>query len=66
MGKNDKIVVAPCHTCKNYNGNFTCLAYPEGIPDAIKVRGSQHENVRKDQDNDIVFEENKAQTKSVF
>lgn len=58
MSKNSKkIVVPPCFTCKNYNGNYTCRAFPEGIPEDIK-NGAPHDKVRDDQTNDIVHELN--------
>lgn len=33
-----------------------CAAYPEGIPDVISYGSNPHLTVRRDQDNDIVFE----------
>jgi hypothetical protein len=33
-----------------------CAAYPDGIPDVIAYGKNKHKKIRKDQDNEIVFE----------
>ncbi|MFW6046751.1 MAG: hypothetical protein ACOCP4_03065 [Candidatus Woesearchaeota archaeon] len=54
--------------CKHYRGviqpdgtelseRFVCDAYPSGIPDDIAAGNDPHEQVREDQDNDIIYEE---------
>jgi hypothetical protein len=63
---------AKCFTrrCKHYIGVFqpdgtemterhVCAAFPERIPDEIAYGNDKHLNVRSDQKNNIVFEEEK-------
>jgi len=46
-----------CINCKNFNAKkFTCLAFPDGIPEAILTGESDHTEPLPEQDNDIVFE----------
>ena len=53
--------------CKYFTGVFqsdgtesterpACLAYPEGIPDEIAYGEDLHQEIRDDQDNDIIYE----------
>lgn len=32
----------PCYWCGNYKGKMKCRAYPDGIPEAIRLGGNQH------------------------
>lgn len=45
-----------CLQCKNYIGDFTCLAFPDGIPDKIVFETNKHDIPTNDQENEIVFE----------
>jgi len=48
------IRVALCNTCKHYNGDATCKAFPSGIPYKI-LEGADHFIPIKEQANDIVY-----------
>jgi hypothetical protein len=45
-----------CHRCKHYGGDMTCLAFPDGIPDAIMGQVVLHREPYPG-DNGVVFEE---------
>jgi hypothetical protein len=45
-----------CNDCKHYKGRFSCLAFPDGIPDVIKFNEFDHKNPYP-YDNGIRFEE---------
>ena len=47
-----------CGTCKHFRrDDFYCLAYPDGIPDELLLGEELHNDVRKDQTGDTIFEE---------
>ena len=47
-----------CGTCKHFRrDDFYCLAYPDGIPDELLLGEELHNEVRKDQTGDTIFEE---------
>ena len=46
-----------CNTCKNYENDFKCAAFPEGIPDKILFGEIKHNKPLPEQKNKIVFEE---------
>jgi len=51
-----------CLRCGHFKQNdvkikFTCKAYPKGIPAVILDGEEKHSTRRKDQTNDVVFEE---------
>lgn len=49
-----------CATCKHineWNGEYTCKAFPNGIPDQILNGENKHTKPTKSQENKIVFEE---------
>ena len=37
------ITVPQCHTCKHYNDDLTCAAFPEGVPSAILAGEVAHD-----------------------
>lgn len=43
-----------CNTCKHYNRDATCKAFPGGIPHSI-LEGDKHNIPLKEQSNDIVY-----------
>ncbi len=45
-----------CNICKNYMGDLTCQAFPDGIPDEILSGNNDHSKPLPEQGNDIVFE----------
>lgn len=45
-----------CSKCKNYFGDLTCQAFPEGIPEIILNGENPHREPLPNQDNTIVFE----------
>lgn len=48
-----------CHDCKHLHrivGQFTCDAFPEGIPFEIARDGNLHKTPLPGQQNDIIFE----------
>lgn len=45
-----------CNTCKYYNFNATCKAFPNGIPKVI-IDGGSHDEPLPHQGNDIIYEE---------
>lgn len=48
---------SPCGSCKhNQADDYYCSAYPDGIPDELLLRKVQHDQVRKDQTGNTVFE----------
>lgn len=48
-----------CNICKNYLGDLTCQAFPQGIPEEILNGENDHTKPLKEQLNDIVFEPEK-------
>ncbi len=46
-----------CVICKNYLGEITCLAFPDGIPQEILTGTGNHEKPLPNQGNNFVFEE---------
>lgn len=50
------MIILNCSNCKNYLGDNTCLAFPDGIPDEILNGDNDHSKPLPNQDNDIVFE----------
>lgn len=50
-------MIPACHNCKNYIDDLFCAAFPEGIPEEILIGENDHTKPLKDQENDIVFEE---------
>jgi hypothetical protein len=51
-----EILPIACDSCKNRISLTTCLAFPKGIPDDIKVWGSPHNTPTTSQANKIVWE----------
>lgn len=49
-----------CNICKNYLGDLTCQAFPNGIPNEILQGENNHSSPLPNQNNDIVFEPIKA------
>lgn len=48
-----------CIKCEHYNKdkdgfNFTCKAYPNGIPEDIRL-GKKHNKIRSDQKGNFIF-----------
>lgn len=52
-----------CYSCKNYIVGNKCLAFVDGIPKEIINGMNNHKKPLPNQGNDIVFEEEKEQTK---
>lgn len=52
-----RVYSSPCTRCKNNfdNEKFTCLAFPEGIPDKILEGSNKHVVPFEGQKNDIIF-----------
>lgn len=48
-----------CNICKNYLGDLTCQAFPNGIPNEILIGENDHSKPLPEQANDIVFEPEK-------
>ena len=47
-----------CASCKHFKReDFYCSAYPNGIPDELLLGEEHHNQVRKDQTGNTVFEE---------
>ena len=47
-----------CGSCKHFRkDDFYCPAYPDGIPDELLSGKKQHDQVRKDQTGNTIFEE---------
>lgn len=45
-----------CWDCKHFiPETYTCIAFPNGIPEEITENMNKHEKPLPDQDNDIVF-----------
>jgi hypothetical protein len=42
-----------CNTCKNYENDFKCAAFPEGIPDKILFGEIKHNKPLPEQKNKI-------------
>ena len=53
-----------CYMCANYMGDLACIAFPDRIPDEILFGINPHTKPFKDQDNDIVFEPRKKDSKN--
>lgn len=49
-------VKSDCMQCKHYNHDFTCSAYPKGIPEKLLMNKEKHRTVRKDQTGNAIFE----------
>jgi len=45
-----------CLVCKYYLENFTCKAFPDGIPYEIASERKEHNRIIKGQKGDFVFE----------
>lgn len=56
--KNKITGLAICFNCKHFidNGNYTCAAFPDGIPDEIIFGENDHEKPLKGQTNSIVYD----------
>ncbi len=46
-----------CINCKNYIGDLSCRAFPDGIPQEILLGENDHSEPLPEQENDIVFEQ---------
>jgi len=44
-----------CIDCKYYKGGLRCAAFPEGFPDEIISGESDHSEIIKGQEEDIVY-----------
>lgn len=53
-----QVPVPICLECKHFDEKrWSCGAFPNGIPDEIKIDGGKHDKPLEGQKNDIVFEE---------
>jgi hypothetical protein len=51
-------VLSVCNRCKHFDVfDYTCPAFPEGIPDELLAGKAQHNEVLKGQTGDTIFEE---------
>ncbi len=50
-------IESQCLTCTHFidNGEFTCSAYPEGIPRDILFNQTPHDKIRDDQEGKDVY-----------
>ncbi|MBL7086448.1 MAG: cytoplasmic protein [Candidatus Cloacimonetes bacterium] len=48
-----------CPVCKHYTADLKCKAFPDEIPEEILIGEFDHTKKHPEQDNDIVFEEEK-------
>lgn len=46
----------PCFNCAHYDDAGACRAYPSGIPSQILDLGHEHDELRGDEANQVVFQ----------
>lgn len=49
--------LSQCGKCKHFKGNYTCKAYPNGIPNELLDASKKHDKIMKGQIGDTVFTE---------
>lgn len=52
------IYESQCGKCKYFKERYSCIAYPNGIPEELLDASLQHNEVRKDQIGKTVFAPN--------
>ena len=52
-----QVPVPVCINCKHFNKDmWNCKAFPNGLPDEIRINGDPHTKPLPNQKNDIVFD----------